>query len=109
MNLIDITLVAETVLSSNVKALNILWESGVEKSNIEVLKSLDTSLTQSEMSTGNYILIVRTCFEHPAKMIKTEIEEYSNKALEELKLLLEELVSSENKVFSIKSSVTKFQ
>lgn len=107
MNLVDITLVAETIKENDIELMTKLLYSESKRSNIEVLQLLDISVVQKEVSSGNLGVIVRVCFEHPAKMIKSEIEEYTDKASSKLKVMLEEILSSENKVFSIKSLVTK--
>jgi hypothetical protein len=108
MNLLDITLIAETIMPNNVEAISTLLEENLKEENLEVLSLVDISVIQKELSTGNNVTISRFCFEHPAKMIKTEVEEYSEKASNRLKILLEELISSDNKVFSINSSIIKF-
>lgn len=107
MNLVDISLVAEIIKENDIKSMKKILSIQVENSNIEVLKLLDVSLVQKEITSGNFCLLVRVCFEHPAKMIKSEIDEYSKKASNVLEKILDELLKSENKVFSIKSLVTK--
>jgi hypothetical protein len=104
MNLVDITFVAETILPSNADAIQCLLKS--EK--LEILNLVDLSVSQADLASGNNALIVRAFFEHPAKMASKEIEDYSAKAIKKLEYSLEELLSSENKLFKIKSSVTKF-
>jgi hypothetical protein len=108
MNLLDITLATEVLMPNNINPIKILLEENIKSEDLEVLKLFDVSVVQKELSTGNYALIVRFCFEHPAQMIKSEVEDYSEKALTKLKIIFEEVVSSKNKVFSIKSSIIKF-
>ena len=107
MNLVDITLIAETIKSSDVALMSKLLSLEMERSNVDVLKLLDVSIVQKEVSTGNIAILARVCYEHPAKMIKSEIDEYTSKASEKIKIIFEEVLSSENEVFSIKSLVTK--
>lgn len=108
MNLLDITLATEILMPNNIDSIKILIEENLKSETIEVLKLFDVSVVQKELSTGNHALIVRFCFEHPAKMIKSEVEDYSERALTKLKIIFEEVVSSENRLFSIKSSIIKF-
>lgn len=107
MNVLDISLVAETLVSNNISAMKNIYSLEIENSEIEVLTLLDVTITQKETSNGNNIIIVRSCFEYPELMIKSELDEFGSKAANKLEGFLSELLESENKVFSLKSVVTK--
>jgi len=108
MNLLDISLMAETLKENNIQEMLKLFKLEVKKTGLEVLTLLDISGTQKELLSGNNCIIVRACLEYPSKMIKTEVEDYSKAAELKIRDILEELLASENKVFSTKSVVTKF-
>lgn len=108
MNLLDITLVAETLFENKVDSIKSLLEETLVENKIEVLNMIDISVVQKESLTGNYILLCRLCFEHPPKMIKLEVDDYASKATDRLKLIFTELVSSKNKLFSIKTHIIKY-
>ena len=107
MNVLDISLVAETLVPNNIEAMKNIYSLEIENSDIEVLTLLEVSITQKENSSGNNMIIVRSCFEHPELMIKAELDDFGNRAVKKLEGFLSELLESENKLFSLKSVVTK--
>lgn len=107
MHIVDLTLVIESVLPVDIKAVDSLFEFGVNSLPMEVIKVLDSKVSQSETTRGNNVIIARVSFEYPSGMISEEVNRYVDKVTPPITSAITDLLSSDHNVFIVSCSVTK--